>query len=129
MHISYLIASATLCWLQLVTASLLHSRGWTIPGMGLAFGNREAMPEPSPLVGRAKRAAANMVENLVLLCAVLLAGTLAEVPVATLDLGTAVFFWARLAHAALYLAGVPVLRTLAWGVSLAGLGIIGVAAV
>mgnify|MGYP003335617578 FL=1 len=34
------------------------------------------------------------------------------------------YFFARLAHGVLYLAGIPLLRTLAWGVSLVGLGLI-----
>jgi uncharacterized MAPEG superfamily protein len=127
-HVAYLLASAGLAWLLHVSASLLHSRGWTWPGMLLAFGNREAMPEPSAFVGRAKRAAVNMGENLPLLCAVLLAAHLAEAPAAPLDLGAAIFFWARVAHAVIYLAGVAWLRTAAWGVSLVGLLIIGLAA-
>jgi uncharacterized MAPEG superfamily protein len=36
-------------------------------------------------------------------------------------LGATIFFWARLAHAVIYLAGVPWVRTLAWTVSAIGL--------
>jgi uncharacterized MAPEG superfamily protein len=36
-------------------------------------------------------------------------------------LGAQLFFWARLAHAGVYLAGIPWLRTLVWTVSVVGL--------
>ena len=39
-------------------------------------------------------------------------------------LGAQLFFWGRVAHAAIYVAGIPWLRTGAWGVSIAGLVLI-----
>ncbi len=74
-----------------------------------------------------------MVDNLVLLCALLLAAHLSLGPLADaagalparVAQGAQVFFWARLVYFGLYLAGVPVLRTLVWAVSLAGLAMIG----
>jgi len=36
-------------------------------------------------------------------------------------LGAQLFFWGRVAHAALYVAGIPWARTAAWGVSVIGL--------
>ncbi len=36
-------------------------------------------------------------------------------------LGAQLFFWGRLAHAAIYMAGIPWLRTAAWLVSVLGL--------
>ena len=36
-------------------------------------------------------------------------------------LGAQLFFWARLAYAAIYLAGIPWLRTGAWTISVIGL--------
>jgi uncharacterized MAPEG superfamily protein len=41
-------------------------------------------------------------------------------------MGAAIFFWARLAHAIIYLIGIPWLRTLAWAVSVIGMIIIAV---
>lgn len=117
----WVFASAGLCWLQLVSASMLHSRGWTVPGLLLAFGNREAMPDPDPMAARAKRAASNMVENLPLLLAVWVPAALVGGDPARIDQGAAIFFVARLAHFVLYVAGVAWLRTLAWAVSLGGL--------
>jgi len=39
-------------------------------------------------------------------------------------LGAQLFFWARLAYAAIYIAGIIWVRTLAWVVSMAGLIVI-----
>ena len=36
-------------------------------------------------------------------------------------LGAALFFWGRVAHAAVYIAGIPYVRTLAFLVSVSGL--------
>ena len=156
----WLVASVALTWLMLLVASLLRTRGWTLPGMGLAFGNRDDLPAASAIAGRAERAARNMVENLVLFAALLLAAEVAGVigagsvggpggasgvsgasgagasgaavrsaaSSANVLLGAQIFFWARLAYFALYLAGIRVLRTVVWGVSLVGLGMIGWAA-
>lgn len=126
--VNYVLASAALCWIQLVTASLHHSRGWTPGGLHLAFGNREAMPEPSPGVARAKRASANMNENLLLLGVVFSAAVASSADPGQVALGAGVFFWARVAHWLLYVAGVAYLRTGAWAVGVAGLAIIGAAA-
>ena len=42
-------------------------------------------------------------------------------------LGAQLFFWCRLAHAVVYIAGIPYLRTLAWLVSVVGMVMIAVA--
>jgi len=36
-------------------------------------------------------------------------------------LGAELFFWSRLAYTVIYLAGIPWVRTAAWGVSIVGL--------
>jgi uncharacterized MAPEG superfamily protein len=122
----YLAACALLAWFMVVFASLVASRGWTPAGLKLAFGNRDAMPAPSPLTGRAERAARNMLENLLLftalVAAVRLGGKAAPAGAAAL------FFWARVAFFGVYLAGVPYLRTAVWVVSIVALAQIAMAA-
>ena len=74
--------------------------------------------------GRATRAHRNMLENLVLFAAlVLVAVTAGKTNDMTL-LGAQLFIWARLAYAAIYVAGIIWLRTAAWAVSMAGLIVI-----
>src|SRR5688500_4905347 len=100
--IHYLVLSAVLTWIMIMTAGELHTPSWTRAGAKLVFGNREVLPERSPLAARADRAAKNMVDNLVLFVALLVAARAAGADATT---GAAIFFFARLAYFGLYLAG------------------------
>jgi uncharacterized MAPEG superfamily protein len=120
----YLVLSAALTWIMLMTAAMVRSRGWTLAGMRIALGNRDRLPEATPLAARADRAARNMVENLVLFAVVVLAARLVGAPAELLARGAALFFWARLVYFFVYLAGIPYLRTAVWAVSIAGLVLI-----
>ena len=111
-------------WLMLLAASLMRVRAWTPRGMGLAVGNRDNLPEASPLAARTDRAARNTLENLVFFAALVLTAHAAGVDNAQVLLGAQVFLWARIVYLAVYMAGIPVLRTLVWAVSLVGLGMI-----
>lgn len=116
-----LVWSAILTWLMLMTASALRTQGWTPGGIQRAFGNREGLSEPTPLAGRADRAAKNMLENLVLFVALAAALHFAGKVSARSELGANLFFWGRIAFWPIYLAGIIYLRTAAWGVSIVGL--------
>lgn len=118
---SYLFAMAAFAWFQVTAASLWHAGAWTVPGLQRAFGNREDMPEMSAACGRSKRAASNTVENLVIFALVYAAATAAGATHEQLLPGVTVFFWARVAHYVVYLAGLPYVRTAAWAVGLYGM--------
>lgn len=62
-----------------------------------------------------------MLESLVLFAALVLAAVVAGKTNAMTALGAQLFFWARLAYAIVYLAGVPWVRTGVWLVSIIGL--------
>ena len=85
------------------------------------FGNREGLPALTGWAGRAQRAHHNMLENLVLFAALVLVAVATNKTNATTLLGAQLFFWARLAYAVIYLAGITYLRTAAWLVSIIGL--------
>ena len=85
------------------------------------FGNREGLPALTGWAGRAQRAHHNMLENLVLFAALVLIAVATNKTNATTLLGAQLFFWARLAYAVIYLAGVTYLRTAVWLVSIVGL--------
>jgi uncharacterized MAPEG superfamily protein len=126
---SALVFSAGLCWLMLMAASLAKSRGWTPAGLKLAFGNRDDIPEPGPAVARADRAAKNMLEAMPLFLAALLAAHVSGVASSDkVRLGATMFFWARVAYWAVYVAGIPYVRTAVWGVSITGIVLIALAA-
>jgi uncharacterized MAPEG superfamily protein len=123
-----LLAAALLTWATSMSAGVLRTRGWTLEGQKLALGNREAMPEPSPLAGRADRAARNNLENLVLFVTVWVVARLAGAAPGAIALGAHLFLWSRCAYTAVYLIGIPYLRTALFTVGVVGTFIVGVAA-
>ena len=115
---------AIVTWASLLAASLIRAEGWTLPGMMLATGNRDDLPVPSPLAGRADRAARNTAHNFMLFAALAIVAHVAGAQSPKVQLGAEVFFWSRLAklvYLVVYYAGIPVLRTAVWGVSIVGL--------
>jgi uncharacterized MAPEG superfamily protein len=90
-------------------------------GLPKLAGNREGLADCSGLPGRAQRAHRNMLENLILFAVLVLVAQAAGRLNAATALGAQLFFWARVAHAVIYIVGVPYLRTAAWAVSVAGL--------
>lgn len=113
-----LVWSALLCVsIPLVSVSglLLMSGG---PAWG--FGNRD---EPFPVpkwIERTRRAHMNMVENLAPFACLVLIAHVAGKANGTTALGAEIFFAARIAHALVYIAGIPVVRTLVFVVSTVG---------
>jgi uncharacterized MAPEG superfamily protein len=120
----YVVYSVLLTWVMLLTASFLRARMWTPAGIMVGVGNRDDVPEPTPIAARADRAAKNMLENLVLFVALVVAVRLSGVDGDALVTGASVFFWARVAYFLVYLAGIKLLRTVVWLVSIAGLWLI-----
>jgi len=93
-------------------------------GLAKLAGNREGMPEIAGWGGRAARAHRNMLENLVLFSALVLAAVVAGKTNDATLLGAQIFLWARVAYAVVYVAGLPWIRTGVWGVSVVGLAMI-----
>lgn len=116
------VQMAVVTWLTLLAASLVRVKGWTLAGTLLAFGNREDLPPPSPLAGRAERTARNTLENFVLFAAIALVAQAAGTQSPRVLLGAQVFFWSRIAYIPVYYAGIRYLRTAVWAASIVGLG-------
>ncbi len=121
--LKYLLLSTLLCFVQVVITAIGANMQVSLPTLA---GNREGLPEFKGWTGRAKRAHANMVENLVLFAALVLIAAVAGKANAMTALGAAIFFWARLAYAAIYIAGIAWLRTLVWFVSVIGMALIAI---
>ena len=116
-----LVWSAALFLVQMAVAAAGANAQVGLPALA---GNREDLPPITGWAGRARRAHANMLENLVVFAIVVLVAQVAGKANATTALGAALFFWARVAYAIIYVAGVPWLRTAAWAASLAGIVLI-----
>jgi uncharacterized MAPEG superfamily protein len=116
--LTLLIWSAALTFIQMLVAASGAALQLGLPALA---DNRENLPPLIGWAGRAQRAHCNMLESLVLFAVLVLAAELTNMDDAVIRLGAQLFFWARLAYAIVYIAGIPWLRTGVWAVSAAGL--------
>lgn len=94
-----------------------------------AIGPRdEAGPSSTRIGARLERALTNFLETFVFFAAAVLLLQVMGKHTATSALGAQLYFWARLAYVPTYAAGIPVLRTLVWAVSLVGIVLVFLAA-
>ena len=93
-------------------------------GLPMLAGNRNGLPEIRGWGGRAARAHRNMLENLVLFAILVLVVVIAGKTNSATLMGAQIFLGARIVYALVYIAGVPWLRTVLWGISVIGLGMI-----
>ena len=120
-ELQLLVWSALLAIIQMLVAVAGAQAQVSLPVLA---GNRDNMP---PLTGwalRATRAHLNMLESLTVFAILVLVGFATDRLNETTALGANLFFWGRVAYAVIYLAGIPWLRTLVWGVSFVGLLVI-----
>lgn len=108
--------------LLLVHVALQGQLGTLDRGAGWNAGPRDGAPKPlGPYAGRAERASANFRETypafVALALGLAVTGRTGELG----EWGAILWFAARIAYIPLYLLGVPVVRSLVWGLSLAGL--------
>jgi uncharacterized MAPEG superfamily protein len=116
--LTMLVWSAVLCLALPVT--YLVGRAQVPGGLAWGFGNRETPLAVPAWTGRAERAHANLVENLAPFAALVLAAHASGRANDATALGATLFFWGRVAHAAVYIAGIPYLRTAVFFVATAG---------
>jgi uncharacterized MAPEG superfamily protein len=117
-ELAMLVGAVALAFIQVVVAAFGAMRQVGLP---ILAGNRENIPDILGWAGRAARAHRNLLENLVLFAALVLAAHAAGISNAITVLGAQLFLWARVAYAVLYIAGIPWARTAAWAVSVAGM--------
>jgi uncharacterized MAPEG superfamily protein len=113
--------SVELSMLVYSTALLIQATvGVQAQGLKPMAGSRDDLPPQKPFQARTKRLVDNHREGLTMFAPLVLAAALAHVSNGWTVLGAELFFWSRLVHAGLYLAGVPMIRPLAWVVGLVG---------
>jgi uncharacterized MAPEG superfamily protein len=106
--------------LLLVLVAIQAVAGVLAQGVVPMAGPRDALPEPKPFQARTKRVVDNHREGLTIFAPIVLIAAVAHISNHMTVLGSELFLYSRLAHAVLYLAGVPMVRPLAWGVGVAG---------
>src|SRR3954463_15525696 len=82
------------------------------------------LPPANPVTGRLIRAQANFEETFPIAIVALLGVVLANKTSPTTALGGWIWLGARVVYIPLYAAGVPVVRTLAWTVSIVGVAMV-----
>jgi uncharacterized MAPEG superfamily protein len=107
--------------------ALLMPYTYIVPLMGLpggmpwGLGNRDRPLEgEAPWATRARRAHANLVENLVVFAALVLVAHASGRSNAWTALGSQLFFWGRVGHAITYMAGLVPWRTVVFTVAVVG---------
>jgi uncharacterized MAPEG superfamily protein len=113
-----LVWAAALTLVQMLIAVIGAQGQVSLP---VLTGNREEMPALAGWAGRAARAHANMLENLVVFAIVVLVAQATSRANEMTALGAQLFFFARAVYALVYLIGIPWLRTAVWAVSIAGI--------
>jgi uncharacterized MAPEG superfamily protein len=113
-----LVWSTVICIALILPVTL--ARVTTPGGLAWGLGNRERDLTFPAWAGRAERAHRNLIENLAPFAILVLVARVAGKANATTALGATIFFWGRVAHALVYLAGIPFLRTLVFAVAIAG---------
>lgn len=120
--LTMLVWSAALAIVQMLIAVFAAIGSVGLPTLA---GNREGLPPFSGLCGRAQRAHLNMLESLAIFAIFVIVAQVTGRANGTTALGTTLFFWARVAYIPVYLIGIPWARTAVWGISLAGIVMVG----
>ena len=84
----------------------------------------EALPPPTPVTGRTMRAQTNFEETFPIAIVALLGVVLANRTSGRTALGGWIWLGARVVYLPLYAFGVPVIRTIVFGISMVGLGMV-----
>jgi uncharacterized MAPEG superfamily protein len=106
--------------LLVIVIAIQATAGILAQGLPAMAGSRDNLGEPSPFQSRSKRVAENHKEGLLLFAPLVLVASAAGISTELTVLGAQLFFYSRIAHALIYLAGWPWIRPLAWFVGLVG---------
>ena len=116
---SLLALSILLGLLHVLLAGALVTRS---RGAAWNVGNRDGdAPPPSLHAARAQRASGNFLETFAFFAAAVVCAIAIQRQGDQVVLGAQLYFWARVASLPIYIIGIPVVRSLVWGVSLAGI--------
>lgn len=103
---------------QILLAAMATTRQ---TGLAWAAGPRDEARQPEGIAARLRRAQSNLMETFPFFAAAILACHMVGREGGQALLGAQLYFWARLVYLPLYAFGVPMVRSIVWGVSLVGL--------
>ena len=94
-------------------------------GLAWAAGPRdEPRPPAAGLAGRLDRASKNFLETFPLFAALVLAAAAIDRHNGLVVAGAHVYFWSRIVYLPIYAFGIPMVRSVIWGVSLVGMALV-----
>lgn len=128
----YMSVQFQMLWLS-VALGVVYLLAAVVPsvltrGMPWALGPRDDAGAPlGAVAGRLDRAWKNFLETFPLFAAAVLVEAASPSTTGLSGLGAQLYFWGRVAFLPIYALGIPVVRTLAWTVSLVGIVLVWVA--
>ena len=121
-ELKILALGAVLLFVHIFTATRFktaqYGRKWNVSARD------ETLPEPSPVTGRTMRAQANFEETFPIAVVALLGVVLANRTSELTALGGWIWLCARIVYLPLYAAGIPLIRTVVFVISMIGLGMV-----
>jgi uncharacterized MAPEG superfamily protein len=90
-------------------------------GLGWALGPQDEARDQSTIAARIERALSNYLETFPAFAALAIILAITQTGNGTSALGAAIWFWARIAYVPAFVSGIPLVRSVAWFASLAGL--------
>lgn len=121
-ELTLLAWTLVLAFVYIIAFDVVRTRQY---GAQWNMGARDApMPPLSATAERLGRAQANLFETLPLFIAAVLIAHAAGISTRWTVVGAQLYFWARLIYLPLYAFGVPVVRSIVWLLSIAGLAMI-----
>ena len=117
-ELTYLLYGTILLVLHIVVQATVSDLS---KGLGWALGNQDEDRDQGIYADRLQRALRNYLETFPAVVALALLLAVTESGTATSALGAALWFWARVAYIPSRLSGLPLVRSVAWLTSLAGI--------
>lgn len=90
-------------------------------GLGWALGPQDEDRDQNVIAARIERSLRNYLETLPAFIILAIIIALTDASTSSTAIGAAVYFWARIAYIPAYASGIPLVRSVAWFASLAGL--------
>ena len=116
-ELTMLCASVALLLVQVIIQS---AAGAQAQGLWVMAGNRDVLGPPSVWQARTKRCVDNHREGLLIFAPLILVAAATNTSSELTVWGAQLFFYSRVAHAVVYLAGWPYIRPLFWTIGLIG---------
>ncbi len=117
-ELTYLLYAVILLLVHIVVQATLSDLS---KGLGWALGPQDERREQNVIADRVERALRNYRETFPAFAALALLLAVTEAGTELSATGAAVYFWARLAYVPAFASGIPLVRSVAWTASMAGL--------